>query len=273
MPLLIRYPNGTPNTSCNAAISQVDIMATVYDLAGATLDPTEEYDGISFKPTLEDLSKPHREAAYSEIGFLRTVSSSTYKYMAFRMPEEVLNMAASLGVDPHSDVPHDPARGDKSIFSGHYGSGPPVFEPWKTWFKNGWNDHDDYFKKDQLYDIRTDSKEKTNLAYNPTFSGKLLEMKALMADFLYDVPGSFSEFKFEVKISNTSVSDVLNVTGNLDLSYPFDVLSVTPDSNLTQDSYTIIKYTGNLIGNSPRKNSSNQKATRSIIRFQRKSAW
>lgn len=247
MPLLIRYPNGRPNTTSNAVISQVDIMATVYDLANVTPDPSTEYDGISFKPVLADPSAPHREAAYSDIGFARTVSSSDYKYMAFRLPEEVLAIATTQGVDPHSNVPHDPARGSTSVFSGHFGNNPP-FQPWNTWFDKGWSYHADYFKKDQLYDIRTDADEKKNLAYIPAYSNKLLEMKALMADVLYDVPGSFSEFKFEVKISGTTVTSLLNVTGDLDLSYPFDLLAVTTDSNLTANSYTIIKYTGKLIG-------------------------
>ena len=253
MPFLIRYPSGQPGATNGAMISQVDIMATVYDLAGADLPSDTETDGISFRPVLENPASSSRDVAYSEIGFVRTVVKYPWKYMAFRIPEEAMDIALSQGVDPHSNVPHDPQRGSKSIFASHFGNGPP-YAPWGNWFVNSWNNHDDYFKKDQLYNLASDPNEQVNLTYQPAHKAKLTEMKAIMADIIHDLPGSFHEFKFEAKINGSTVSNTLNISGNLDLSHPFNVLSVADGSSLTQNSYTLITYGGSRTGTFSGKN-------------------
>ena len=255
MPFLVRYPGGEPGTTNGAMLSEVDIMATVYDLAGADLPGDAEIDGISFRPVLEDPTAISRDAAYSEIGFVRTLVKYPWKYMAFRIPEEAMDIARSQGVDPHSDVPHDPQRDPKSIFASHFGNDPP-YVPWESWFKNSWNKHDDYFKKDQLYNLANDDPdEQDNLAYQADHQAKLTEMKAMMADIIHDLPGSFHEFKFEAEIDGATVTNPLDIQGDLDLSYPFNVLSVAEGSNLTRDSYTLITYGGSLTGTFSRKNS------------------
>ena len=253
MPFLIRYPGGQPGATNGAMLSEVDILPTVYDLAGAPLPAGTEIDGISFRPVLENPASSSRDAAYSEIGFVRTVVKYPWKYMAFRIPEEAIDIALSQGVDPHSDVPHDPARGSKSIFASHYGNDPPYI-PWENWFKNSWNKHDDYFKKEQLYNLASDPDEQVNLAYQSAHQAKLTEMKAIMADTIHDLPGSFHEFKFEAHINGSNIENPLHIQGNLDLSYPFNVLSVTGASYLTLDSYTLITYTGSRSGTFSRKN-------------------
>ncbi len=252
MPFLIRYPGGQAGASCAATVSCVDIMPTIYEIAGVPLPSDHEFDGISFVKVLEDPTKTSRDAAYSEIGFVRTLTAYPWKYMAFRIPEEVAQLAASQGVDPHSDVPHDASRDSKSIFSSHFGNDPP-FAPWNTWFKGNWNKHDDYFKKDQLYNLEKDYDEQDNLAATPAHQAKLAEMKAMLADKLYDIPGSFHEFKFESVINETSVERILSLQGDLDLSYPFDILSVAEESNLTENTYTLITYTGTRTGEFSRK--------------------
>lgn len=252
MPFLIRYPGGQPGATCAATVSCVDIMPTLYELAGVPLPSGQVTDGISFAKVLEDPTRTSRDAAYCEIGFVRTIIAYPWKYMAFRLPEEATTLATNQGVNPYSSVPHDPSRGKSSIFSGHFGDDPP-FKPWGTWFSASWNRHVDYFDKDQLYNLATDYGEQDNLANKPGYQAKLSEMKAMLADTLYDVPGSFHEFKFEVVIDGTSVNNKLSLQGDLNLSYAFDILSVAEESKLTLDTYSIITYTGKLTGEFSRK--------------------
>lgn len=243
MPFIIRYPNGQANSTIDATVSLVDIVPTVYDLAGVDL-PNVDIDGVSFAPILEDSSSSVRDFAYSEIGFVRTVVKYPYKYMAFRLPEAAMNQAIALNIDPHSDLPH--ASGKTNPFTGHFGKAP--FAPWVSWYDKNHNRYDGYFRKDQLYNIETDYDEQDNLADESAHQGKLSEMKAIMADIIYDLPGSFHEFKFEAEINGTSVNSLLDVQGDLDLSYPFNVIAVSDGSNLTENEYTVITYTGNLTG-------------------------
>lgn len=253
MPLLMVYPGGTPGSICESPISQVDIMATLLDLAGGQFDPAYEYDGISFRTVLEDHSTKHRDYAFSEIGFVRTIAAPPWKYMAFRVPDQaVADAGLPTTFDPHGPVPQDP-NVPKSFLTGHFGFflGPwpqGATAPWETWFSNGWNKHDGYFDRDQLYNIDDDPGEDDNLAYDPAYQAKLAEMKAMMADIVYDLPGSFYEFKFEVEIDGSTVSKRLDIQGDLDLSYAFDTLAVTEASNMTEQSYTIMTYTGSRTG-------------------------
>ncbi len=78
-------------------------------------------------------------------------------------------------------------------------------------------------------------------------------MKAMLADTLYDIPGSFHEFKFEAVINGSSIDKKLSIQGDLDLSYAFDILSVAEESNLTLNAYTLITYTGKRTGEFSRK--------------------
>ena len=52
-----------------------------------------------------------------------------------------------------------------------------------------------YYDADQLFDLRGDAGEQTNLATNPEYKAKLDEMKALLKKHLAGVPGTFGEFK------------------------------------------------------------------------------
>ena len=51
-----------------------------------------------------------------------------------------------------------------------------------------------YHDKDQLYNLKKDPGEQSNLAGNPLHAGKLAEMKADLTEYLKQVPGSFGEF-------------------------------------------------------------------------------
>ncbi|QBG46183.1 DUF4976 domain-containing protein [Verrucomicrobia bacterium S94] len=54
-----------------------------------------------------------------------------------------------------------------------------------------------YYDPDQLYDLKRDPRETTNLAGNPEYQAKLEQMKKKLKKMLQNVPGTFADLKPE----------------------------------------------------------------------------
>lgn len=68
-PLIIDHP-GEPPGSTSALVEMIDLTATMLDLAG--IEPGYTQFGYSLRPLIGDPTQTHREAVFSEGGFLRS---------------------------------------------------------------------------------------------------------------------------------------------------------------------------------------------------------
>ncbi len=66
-PLVIATPERTAGQRCDALVEMIDLLPTMLDLAETTT--THTHFGRSLLPLLEDGSRSHRDAAYSEGGY------------------------------------------------------------------------------------------------------------------------------------------------------------------------------------------------------------
>ncbi|MFC2113675.1 hypothetical protein ACFLTA_10440, partial [Bacteroidota bacterium] len=53
--------------------------------------------------------------------------------------------------------------------------------------------YENYFESDQLYDLKNDPRETTNLADDPEMADKLKEMKALLKEHMKNLNGTFTD--------------------------------------------------------------------------------
>jgi len=82
VPLILRVPGGTAGTPTSALVELVDLYPTLTDLCG--LPAPEGLEGTSFRPVLEDLGRPWKEAVFSEAkrngAHGRSVRTARYRF-------------------------------------------------------------------------------------------------------------------------------------------------------------------------------------------------
>jgi arylsulfatase A-like enzyme len=193
-PSMIWKAGGFPcGSRCEAQVSNVDFAPTILELAGSD-QPNRDFDGVSFKGALDGETLQARESLFFELGYARAVIKGKYKYYAIRYPDyatgwdpeeraaeldrynrgrEFRNMAI-VNRDPAKPFSHlEVVPGGGQAEHGSYGKLPGYFDP------------------DQLYDLEADPGEKVNLAGNPEYGEVLIEMKAVLQEYLDVLPGKF----------------------------------------------------------------------------------
>ncbi len=193
-PSIIWKAGGFPcGNISEAKISNVDFVPTILELAGAGKLDTD-FDGRSFKASLDGKQTESRESLFFELGYARAVIKGDYKYYAIRYPEyarnwtpgeraEVLNKynegrkfrnMVIVNRDPEKPFSHlEVVPGGGHAENQSYGKLPGYFDP------------------DQLYDIKDDPGEMNNLANDPEYREILHELKAELQKYLDDLPGKF----------------------------------------------------------------------------------
>lgn len=165
VPFIVSWPKAIkPDTDSEALVSFVDFMPTFAEAAGYTIDDSLSIAGKSFLPLL--LGKNYsRKSIYAEIGYLRSVCTDSFKYIAQRFPDEVID---TLQTSEEPKISHlgNSAGGFASIAMEY---------------------HPGYFDADQLYNIKDDPFEQHNLALDLQYQDKLKEMKALLQDYLAQI--------------------------------------------------------------------------------------
>lgn len=179
-----------------AGLQLMDIAPTVLALAGADVHG-RTFDGASFLPILNGSTTQARETMYFELGYSRAVMKGKWKYIALRYPDFAENMSMEERariLEEHNETMKargrpvqttDPATPFSHLFlipGGHDADQSAV------------KGYPHFFERDQLYDLETDPGEQRNLAQDENFAPTLNEMKALLGQYVRQVPGSFGEF-------------------------------------------------------------------------------
>ena len=190
VPFMIRWPNGIPaGQEIDALCANIDLTATLAELAGGSLPTDYVTDGRSFAPLLLDPDKnvPWRDHLFLECSNIRGVVSDRWKYIACRAPEGV---AAAI----EADRKEAEAAGRKRCVGWDGRKNPHAgFETEGVrYFAAGAFPH--YFDPDQLYDLESDVFEQKNLIANPQYAGVVDRMKSLLKAELEKLPHSFGEF-------------------------------------------------------------------------------
>ena len=197
-PIIMRYPDKIKPQQTDALVQNVDFVPTILSVCGITPPADSPIDGVDLMPLLTGSSERRRGSLYCEIGYTRSVVTSRYKYLAFRVPpsreisrkdnlmamreatEKTPSKKAGLEINPEGRITH--------IHRFPGGDGTELGNGLKHYRKN-------YFDSDQLYDLKNDPDEKTNLAHDPMYRVVLQDMRLRLKQHLQKVPGTFAEFK------------------------------------------------------------------------------
>ena len=182
----VRFKGGT---TCDALISDINVVPTLLDAAGVKPPADMLIDGRSLLPMLTSGKKPDnwRNYLFLEITYTRAiVTDDGWKYLAVRIPEEVRKKAAGRKITQWG-----------------------LFEHWHHTY-NAEKDYPGYFDRNQLYNLRTDPAEQHNLAGRPEYAQRLKKMQQYMREYpaRLKLPHAFGEFTNGAKTTGESGSDL-----------------------------------------------------------------
>jgi arylsulfatase A-like enzyme len=179
---------------CETKVQNIDFAPTILDYAGGNkLD--EKFDGKSFKRILEGEDPDQERTFFFELGYARAVLKGDLKYYAVRYPSSALEWTPeerAEKLESYNDtrrfrnmpiVNYDPSA-PFSHFSLVPGGEQAENESYGT--------RPGYFDADQLYNIKEDPGEMNNLADDPEYAEKILELKKDLQEYLDDLPGKFA---------------------------------------------------------------------------------
>jgi arylsulfatase A-like enzyme len=154
-PLIVATPDGREGNVADAFVELVDLLPTICELAD--VESAHTHFGKSFAPLLQRGAAPHRDAAFSEGGFL--------------LSEEALLERSGFPYDLKAGIQHDtPVSVGKvaSIRTADWTYCRRLYEP------------------DELYDRRRDPGELANLAQQPEHAAVLAQLRERMLDWMMD---------------------------------------------------------------------------------------
>jgi len=161
-----------PGTSDERLTSNVDFAPTILEAAGIET-PKEMADGRSLLPLFEADRVRWRDSLYLQAGHSRAVvTDDGHKYLAVRHAPGIQKKIddGTLGRPPY----HMDQAINLQVTAA------------KVWPR--------YFDKDQLYNLKADPKEQTNLASATEQAGRMRDMKDRLRQYQKDVGRPFGEF-------------------------------------------------------------------------------
>lgn len=193
IPLLMRWPNGIKaGIESDALVQNIDLVPTYFDIAKANVPNDYHLDGQSLAPLFKNgKTENWREHLYFELGYSRAVMTSDWKYIGVRFDKKQVKkiQEASLENLPLLMTPL------QRLGIGVRGA-----------------DHPGFWDEDQLYNLKQDSEEMKNLAYDANYERKLTEMKALLKIYLKDIGRPFGELYDTEKVAaNGQVADQIKL--------------------------------------------------------------
>ena len=175
IPMIARWPGRIPaGVNCDELVQNVDWTPTVLELAGVKKPDGYRVDGVSHAPWLLGQNTiPVRDHVYIEMGCARGVATKDWKYIAVRYPQAQVELIKQAKIE---NLPR------LMSYIGRLGIGTRGAE------------HAGFWDADQLYDLRADPGEQTNLANDPRHAEVLSQMKALLTTELKTGGRPFGEF-------------------------------------------------------------------------------
>ncbi len=211
VPMIVYWPGVVLPEERKELAANIDIAPTIFDFCGVTPPEDMHLDGLSLKPLTQNKQTDWRESLFLEIGLTRAVVSGDYKYLAFRIPESYLEKPLEERLAEHKatlekiNKSHPWTVGNKmwqidpeaKYLQMGMAPGGDFMEKLQV---SGWPPApfvNHYYDPDQLFDLKRDPRETTNLATNPEYAAKLEQMKKKMKTHLADMPGTFGDLKPE----------------------------------------------------------------------------
>lgn len=167
-------------------VANIDIAPTIYDLAKVKQVP--KTDGQSMVPLYQGDNSQWRDSLVSEIGVTRAIIKDGWKYIAFRVPQEKIDMPMS----ERKKLAQSKNKSAKGLPWMHMG-GTPGGRGLEGLVVKTYGEKN-YFSPDQLYRYSDDPKEKNNVINNPENKKILAELKQQLSHELKSRPGRFAEF-------------------------------------------------------------------------------
>jgi arylsulfatase A-like enzyme len=182
VPLVMRWPAGIrPGSTYPHLVLNTDYAATILDLAGVKKPADYRLDGVSLAPVLRGKeSGPLRGETFHEIGYARAIKTPEWKYIAVRYPPAIQRKIAAGGKFPAFKKNAPPNPKPYHTANSHLGYNSSKHNP-------------HYFEADQLFDLKNDPQEKTNvIGRHPEVAA---DLKARLSEHLKTFPGRpFGEF-------------------------------------------------------------------------------
>jgi len=169
--------------SVKVLASNVDFAPTILDLCGVDRKKWSHMDGKSQVPVLNGTRSKVRDSLFFEIGCTRAVLMDGWKYIAFRLPDQLRTM-------PQESKKKKSGKTTDSRFThicdrpGGRGSEKKAMQHYRH-----------YYDPDQLYDLGSDPEEQNNLAGEKKYMSRLKKMKQELRKYIDTLPGGFGEFK------------------------------------------------------------------------------
>jgi len=168
IPCVLQWPGRIAGGRRVTALAQhVDWLPTFAALAGASI---EAGDGVDLSPLLlgERIGRATADsegcdALYFEHAYSRAVRTDRWKYIAYRLPEQVLTKLRE-------------GRCERAPSHSGSDAGSALCLSLER--------HPHYFEPDQLYDLAADPGERHNLAFDPAYSQIVADMRQRLARYL-----------------------------------------------------------------------------------------
>ena len=175
IPCIARWPSRIrPGLVCDELVQNIDWVSTFFEIAEAPVPAGYRLDGRSLVPLFDDgTASLWRDHLYFEMGVARAVATKDWKYIAVRYTKE--QVEAIKRARPES-LPR------LMSYIGRLGIGVRGAV------------HPGFFDADQLYDLRSDPDEMTNLAAGPEHADQLNGMRRLLREDLRRMGRPFGEF-------------------------------------------------------------------------------
>lgn len=188
VPFIMRWPGKIkPGSRISDLFANVDIPATLIEIAGGQPPQTMIQDGISMLPALtHDPSYRKRQSVYLECNNIRAVVTDRFKYIANRPSAKILeDMAAE--VKEASQTGKLRQIGWSGRRNWHVDEEGVVYSADR--------DFPHYFDADQLYDLLSDPFEQHNIIDDPKMAQTAVSLKIKLGEYLNTLPHTFGEFK------------------------------------------------------------------------------
>ncbi|MEM6885135.1 MAG: sulfatase-like hydrolase/transferase [Verrucomicrobiota bacterium] len=197
-----------PGARPQELVQNIDFAPTFFEVAGATPPEDMMLDGLSLLPIFQGKSPENwRDTIYSEVGLTRAVATKDWSYVAFYVPpslqrtkEERVKEAKEYYYGEFTEKHPDQLEQypfDESAKYYQLGMIPGgfAFERWQLKDPENTPWAPSYFDQDQLFHLKNDPTETTNLANNPEYASQLTKMQEALLKYLNDLPGAYPGLK------------------------------------------------------------------------------